>query len=98
MGNFIIVKNPLFIAKKTASGLFIPEEARKDKNQEEIRADYEKLTHLEIVNAGEECKKVKVGDIVLINMNQILSMNKMTIEFEDKGYFIFRETDVILKY
>ena len=99
MGNFFIVENPLFVGKETESGLVIPEMARKKKDDEEsVREDYQKLTKLKVVKVGSDCTKAQVGNEVFINMNQVLSPARLTVEFGKKGYLIFRETDIIFFY
>lgn len=98
MQNYFIVENPMWIGKKTQAGLHIPETARNNKNEEDLKKEFDKMTRLKVLSTGDSCTKIKVSDEVCINTNLLLSNGGIKVEIEDKGYLIFREADIVFIY
>lgn len=98
MQNYFMVENPLWIAKKTDAGIIIPEAARAKKSEEEVMKDFEKLLKFKVIKVGEGCTKIKEGSEVFVSPNVSCNPNNIKIELDGKGYFIFRESDVIMTY
>lgn len=91
LSNYVLVENP-FYTKDEKSVIHLS-----DADKEEMVNDrIEKCKSLDVVQVGLKCETVKQGDKILPDIDRLMASKRIVLE--DKGYFVMRETDIILVY
>lgn len=100
--NYFAVQNPIYgdiKSGKTKGGLELPEEAKAKYFDDLVRDSSKKMEKLEIVAVGPECKTIKSGNFVYMDLNKALNPHVIRYTIGNKDdeiqFLIYREQEII---